>query len=286
MSKKPADKVETLDRSYMLFRAGLYEKVGIDPFDSLHWLTSKTETYDVHCPECGRHSTMKSADYDDPWKVGHFTRHHQGKISEIDARRRRRGIIVAQLVCSRNEVHRMLFYFLSEGDWVKKIGQQPSMADIGIGDLAQYEGTIDKDDRKELATAIGLHAHGIGAGALVYLRRVLERFVVRAEKQAGIDPGKNKFVERIKDLDGKVPQFLVENPFLYGVMSAGIHSLQEADCKHAFPVILAAIESILQEEHAERQQQRAKEAAQKALNKLSQSISAKSADTDGETPAE
>ena len=43
---------------------------------------------------------------------------------------------------------------------------------------------ISKEDRKELGTAIGLFASGVGAGSYVYLRRILERLVYQAKETA------------------------------------------------------------------------------------------------------
>ena len=65
-------------------------------------------------------------------------------------------------------------------------------------------------------------------------------------------------------MDGKIvmlkqhlPEFLVENRTLYGIMSVGVHTLSEAKCLEAFPVVRVGIELIL-DEHLEQHAQEKK----------------------------
>jgi hypothetical protein len=48
-----------------------------------------------------------------------------------------------------------------------------------------------------------------------------------------------------------LPKFLVENRKLYGIMSVGVHTLSEAECLDAFPIVLVGIELML-DEHLEK----------------------------------
>jgi hypothetical protein len=45
-----------------------------------------------------------------------------------------------------------------------------------------------------------------------------------------------------------LPTFLVENRSLYSIMSVGVHTLSEAKCLAAFPVVRVGIELILDED--------------------------------------
>ena len=65
--------------------------------------------------------------------------------------------------------------FLKEYNKVRRIGQSPSAADLAFGSLdPALSKQLRESDRKELGTAIGLRAHGVGIGSFVYLRRIFE----------------------------------------------------------------------------------------------------------------
>lgn len=109
---------------------------------------------------------------------------------------------------------------------------------------------ISKEDRKELGTAIGLFASGVGAGSYVYLRRILERLIYQAKATAGDSIDDEKFkqarmAERITMLEGYLPEVLIKNTTIYGILSKGIHELSEEDCRKYFPVVKECIYQIL-----------------------------------------
>jgi hypothetical protein len=54
--------------------------------------------------------------------------------------------------------------------------------------------------------------------------------------------------DKIEMLTQHLPKFLVENRKLYGIMSVGVHTLSEADCLAAFPVVRVGIELMLDEQ--------------------------------------
>lgn len=91
-------------------------------------------------------------------------------------------ILVFQFVCSMNEEHHLDYIVLTTNNSMMKIRQYPSVADITFPELDAYKHAISKDDRKELGTAIGLFASGVGAGSYVYLGRILERLVYREKE--------------------------------------------------------------------------------------------------------
>ena len=127
-----------------------------------------------------------------------------------------------------------------------KIGQYPSIADMTFPELDAYKHVISKQDRKELGTAIGLFASGIGAGSYVYLRRILERLIYQAKATAG------------DSIDG--------------ILSKGIHELSEEECKKYFPVVKECIYQILGMWESERRKKADEDALSKALSSISSSI--------------
>ena len=158
-----------------------------------------------------------------------------------------------------------------------KIGQYPSIADMTFPELDAYKHVISKEDRKELGTAIGLYASGVGAGSYVYLRRILERLIYQAKETAGDTVNDEKFrqakvAERIKMLEGHLPEALTQNTVIYGILSKGIHELSEEECRKYFPVVKECIYQILGMWESERKKQADEAGMNKALNAITTSI--------------
>ena len=147
-----------------------------------------------------------------------------------------------EYICSMDEKHHLDYIVLTTDNSMMKIGQYPSIADMTFPELDAYKHVISKQDRKELGTAIGLFASGIGAGSYVYLRRILERLIYQAKATAGDKVNDEEFeqarvAERIKMLQGYLPEILIKNTTIYGILSKGIHELSEEECKKYFPVV-------------------------------------------------
>ena len=176
-----------------------------------------------------------------------------------------------EFICSMDEKHHLDFTVLVNDNSFMKIGQFPSIADITFPGLDDYKHVISKQDRSELGTAIGLFANGVGAGSYVYLRRILERLVYQAKENAGDkvynDSFENaKVADRIKMLEGYLPDILIQNTTIYGILSKGIHELSEEDCLNYVPVVKECIFQILGMWENMRKKQADEEALNKALN--------------------
>lgn len=186
-------------------------------------------------------------------------------------------ILVFQFVCSMNEKHHLDYIVLTTDNSMMKIGQYPSVADMTFPELDAYKHVISKEDRKELGTAIGLFASGVGAGSYVYLRRILERLIYQAKENVGDAIDDEKFeqarmAERIKMLDGYLPEVLINNTTIYGILSKGIHELSEEECLKYFPVVKECIYQILGMWESLRKKQADKAALSKALSAITTSI--------------
>ena len=55
----------------------------------------------------------------------------------------------------------------------------------------------------------------------------------------------SRMSDRIGMLAHRLPEFLVENKSMYGILSKGIHELSEQECLEAFPIVKLGIEIIL-----------------------------------------
>ena len=182
-----------------------------------------------------------------------------------------------EYICSMNEEHHLDYIVLATDNSMMKIGQYPSVADMTFPKLDAYKHVISKEDRKELGTAIGLFASGVGAGSYVYLRRILERIIYKAKETAGDTVNDEKFeqakmAERIKMLEGYLPETLTKNTIIYGILSKGIHELSEEECLRYFPVVKECIYQILGMWESERKKQADEAGLNKALNAITTSI--------------
>ena len=182
-----------------------------------------------------------------------------------------------EYICSMDEKHHLDYIILTTDNSMMKIGQYPSIADMTFPELDAYKHVISKQDRKELGTAIGLFASGIGAGSYVYLRRILERLIYQAKATAGDKVNDEEFeqarvAERIKMLQGYLPEILIKNTTIYGILSKGIHELSEEECKKYFPVVKECIYQILGMWESERRKKADEDALSKALSSISSSI--------------
>jgi hypothetical protein len=189
----------------------------------------------------------------------------------------RQGSFFVELECYRDRSHRMMFLFLFQARELSKIGQSPSLADLEIVELDQFRSVLNPEQRRELARGIGLAAHGVGIGAFVYLRRIFEQLVEEAHGTAKSESEWNeeeyqqgRMQEKINLLKDHLPAFLVENSFVYSVLSKGIHSLSEQECLAHFDVLRTGILLILTDRRDALERVRRRIEAEKSLAKLRQ----------------
>lgn len=186
-------------------------------------------------------------------------------------------------VCSR---YNTFFHFLihievyDSKKIISKVGQYPSVADFHISQIHKYDKVLPKDKMREFTKAIGLAANGIGIGSFVYLRRIFEHLVSEAFEKAKSENdefdadafSKAKMNNKIQMLSGYLPDFLVENYSIYGILSKGIHELSEEDCKSYFSILRESIEMILDEKEDNRLKELKKDNIKKALSQIAREI--------------
>jgi len=219
---------------------------------------------DCYCIYCKRDSTFRTS---------RLSGYH-----ELLSAAEKNGIFKAsvftlQLHCQRdnNHIYSYLFGQLEKNSIVK-IGQYPSMEDIAASDIQRFRGVLEPQYFSELHRAGGLISHGIGIGAFVYLRRIFERLIVRHHEDHRAATGSpiDKFEtmrmdEKIDALSAILPVTLVENKAAYGILSRGLHELDEETCKKHYPVVRAAIIAILEEDLQTREKARAATELRKAI---------------------
>ncbi|MGB9365710.1 MAG: hypothetical protein WCE79_06835 [Xanthobacteraceae bacterium] len=175
------------------------------------------------------------------------------------------------LRCVWNDKHHPRFDILFTSDEVQKIGQYPSFATMAQGRDKEVRKLLNDEDATEFFKAVGLASHDTGIGAFVYIRRIFERVIRKCfdeHKQAEGWTEEQFMVrmdQRIELMKHHLPDFLVENSRLYGILSKGIHELTEAECIAFFPIIREAILMILSEEKEKRDRRTRKTALQNAI---------------------
>ena len=283
--------------------AGLYESKGIcedNIYDLIELLMGNVKL-SVYCKECKQERVfkMKPIELYQELSTGELNQCFLG--DELDSFQKRfnirRGrensaeqwkwtdwqieedtrLMKLEYVCSMDEKHHLDYVVLTTNNSIMKIGQYPSVADLTFPELDTYKKVMSKEDRKEFGRAIGLYASGIGAGSYVYLRRILERLLNQAKKDAGdeIDTeafDKARVGEKITMLSSHLPSMLTDNAVLYGILSKGIHELTEEECITYFPVLKDCLYMILDQWEEMRKREEKEKEICAALSKIATNI--------------
>ena len=172
-----------------------------------------------------------------------------------------RGNRCLDFLCAFDDSHHICFYLrITSEEKVKlvKVGQFPSVATLATADLKRYQSVLPKNYRNEYSRALGLFSHGIGIGSFVYLRRIFEKLILDAFATAkaegklsedifNYDENKHqrRMEEKIKLLRGYLPDTIIDNAGIYGILSVGVLELSEDNCLKYFPVVDTGIQIML-----------------------------------------
>jgi hypothetical protein len=183
-----------------------------------------------------------------------------------------------ELSCQRNGDHKYFYVYQVERQSIQKIGQSPSIAAIAIPQIERYKSVLDEAFLKELKSAVGLFAHGVGIGSFTYLRRVLEK-IISDERDAARAAGnvlegfeRLPLDQKIEALRDRLPNALLKYKSVYGVLSAGIHGLDEKTCLVYFPVVQSIIFLILDDHLEVRNQKLVLQNLDKAFNDINAKV--------------
>lgn len=242
--------------------------------NSLHiyYLLTRESSFDMYCVECSSHSIFKKVktELNAQWK----TLQNGDGVPVV-----KNGEHLIYANCSRNESHRAMILIKSNNSSLIKIGQFPALADVLTPDLKRYKNAIGEQRINEWSRAIGLTSHGIGVGAFVYLRRIVESLIEDAHQEAKKTQEWNeenyirsRFTEKIEMLHGFLPKIMIENKTAYGILSKGVHELDEKTCLHYFPVLNAAIELIAEEKNYNLELEKRKKSTKDAILKIKNQI--------------
>ena len=229
----------------LLLDFGLYREFDLDgDWSYVKRLYQGPEVqFDAYCVHCEKESTFKQYVGSRGSGAGMSLPKDQ---SYLESR-----IIDLEFRCQRKAKHQYHYILQVDRQAIAKIGQTPSLATIATAGSTRFKKVLNKAYVSDLHRAIGLFAHGVGAGSFVYLRRIFEHLLLKAAEDArSIGNPLAGFEElhmdkKINALADHLPPEIVEAAGAYSVLSADIHTLSEEECLALFPVMRASIEFIL-----------------------------------------
>lgn len=184
--------------------------------------------------------------------------------------------------CQRADTHRFFVSFMLISHTIIKTMQYPSVATLTEDVFNRFSKTLGTENLRELNKAVGLFSHGIGAGSYVYLRRVIENFFITPAHENAQKEQTNwsedvyqkaRVSEKIELLKDYLPHMLVENKGVYGILSKGIHEMEEEECLEYFPVLKGIIEYSLMEIHQQSEKETKKKTLAQQLNSINRNLS-------------
>ncbi len=183
------------------------------------------------------------------------------------------------LRCAMDNTHRLSYIIHAYDEYLIKIGQYPSIATLSFSELDEYRHVMNDSIRREFGTALGLFANGVGIGAYTYLRRIFETIIMKAsetsldENHINKEDFKNaRVTEKIDMIKDELPETIVDNPVLYGIISKGIHELSEEECIEYFPVLKDSILLILNQWERKRKEIETKKRLNASISKIASEI--------------
>lgn len=258
----------------LLIQTPLYEKFRLsaerNDWTPISKLMTTQYSVDAYCPGCGHHSVFLRNSQIDIWTGANP---HCAMKDVVENR-----VFELHFFCTRNYDHTMVFQFMVMDGVLTKIGMYPPLAELHLAELSKYKKVLG-ERHSELTRGVGLAAHGIGIGSFVYLRRIFEHLIDEAAEAERKRPGWNeeaflrlRMDEKIQAIHHQLPSFLVQNKSLYGILSKGVHELDEDECLAYYPTVKAAIELILDQKLHVLQQAEKMSAATKAISAISGSL--------------
>lgn len=192
------------------------------------------------------------------------------------------GFGILTLKCKRksNDVLRFFVYNNEITEQIMKVGQWPSLADLQFAEIGKrYNGILQAEDLRNLKKAIGLVAHGAGAGSFIYLRRIFENLIfdtfetnISAIGVKEADFKVQRMEDKVETLKAFLPSQLVEMKSIYGILSKGVHELTEEECLKYFGPLKLSIELILDQKIEEVKKQQRDVAVKKQLHDIHQQL--------------
>jgi hypothetical protein len=262
------DAIASIDRHTFFFETPLYDAVDmnaiLNDYDDLDEFFS--ERVDAYSAKNHIDTTYVISS----WNMDDYNSHGFRAFYKI------------KLMCVRKPDDILYFFVGSNDDYFFKVGQSPSLADLSLGKIGKkYAKHIDRADMQEFKKAIGLAAHGVGAGSFVYLRRIFEKLIDETYRNAkdNLDISPEDFLklrmdEKVDTLKEHLPSQLVSMRKIYTILSDGVHNLSEEQCLALFPALKLSIELIIEQKIEVDAKAQRDSLAQKQIQEIERSLRA------------
>ncbi|HDZ54652.1 MAG TPA: hypothetical protein ENI19_00025 [Candidatus Nealsonbacteria bacterium] len=190
------------------------------------------------------------------------------------------GFYLITLTCKRKSEDILRFIVYKNREIIFKVGQYPSLADLQFSEIGKkYDKVLLTEDLKNLKKAIGLVAHGAGAGSFVYLRKIFENLIFETYTKNAVSIGvaeadfkQQRMMDKVETLKAFLPSQLVEMKSIYSILSKGVHELTEEECLRYFAPIKLSIELILDQKIETLQRQEKDIKVKKQLQDIQQEL--------------
>lgn len=250
----------TLSLHDFYFKAPLYAKISVTPdnWDEFKYMMQVHAKFDGYNPYFDKQTTYQT--YELPISGGNTAAFENlfnyGQLFKISIKCLRYGNVITfygSYIPTQEPDEDGDLFNVSKTGTLMKIGQNPALIAFETPKIKHFKKVLTKDNHYELLRAIGLASHGVGIGSFVYVRRIFENLIEEAHQKAISSEGwddetyrRSRMNDKINLLKEYLPDFLVSNQSLYGIISKGIHELSEQECLAYFDTILLGIERILE----------------------------------------
>ncbi len=261
-------KVKKKSKHGFYFETPLYEKISHGNYDE-NLFSGDVDAYSNVLED----NTTYSIDFKwfDSWTKWESPEHKNIGYGEVT------------LTCKRKSADMLRFFVwrntLRDG-FIEKVGQDPSIADTQFSQLqVKYDKVLEGNYLKEFKRAVGLASHGVGVGSFVYLRRIFESLIIQTfndnQKDTGVENDafqKLRMEKKIDTLKAYLPSQLVKMKSIYGILSKGIHELDDEVCLKYFGPLKLSVELILDQRIEEKKKQEKDELVNKQIQDIQQNL--------------
>tara|TARA_B100000508_G_scaffold60333_2_gene47516 strand:+ start:62433 stop:63245 length:813 start_codon:yes stop_codon:yes gene_type:complete len=268
MSEETQEEIKIVSKHTFFFETPLYEKIK-NPLLEQRLFRGDVDAYSSSLQD----NTTYEIEFEwvDNWSVWEAPDHKSVGYGQVT------------LTCKRKGSYPLRFFVFRDTrieGFVEKIGQDPSMADIQFSALQQkYEKVLEEEYLREFKRAVGLASHGIGVGSFIYLRRIFENLIYQTYREHDQDlkieakefQGK-KMDEKIDALKPYLPSQLLEMKSIYGILSKGVHELDDKVCLEYFAPLKLSIELILDQKIEEKKKEEKDALVKNELQKIQQGL--------------
>jgi len=235
---------------------------------------SRAPSLHTYCNKCNRSLTFKSLDTTNNFEHLELIKHYKQityapdfinypNLSQDTINRLKYFILnlhyesafIREFECPNvlDGSHNIVFVLKVIDNCLIKIGQYPNnlhLLNNEISHIRNYKRSI----HDELIKALDLKTQEKFVGAYIYLRRILEKYIVnevfetKVKNEINVDEvknDKNTFEKKVKYVAELLPAYLTNNHNIYNFLSKGVHSLEEKECAEYFDLVYNSILNII-----------------------------------------